>query len=239
MRTLLVLGLLVLASTVGAKDLVVRQRSTGGFGGPGPSEETVYLAGDKIATDSRTARTIVDLDQRTITSADKAKKTYTVITFDELTAQMDVLKKSLDTLPPEARKQMGALFDEGEPVAVKQTGKTAEIAGYTANEYALSGGPYSGSVWTTDAIPTPATFQKWKGIEQSRGGAARRLGDAMAQIKGFPLRTRIETRTGGQTMVLSNEVLEVKEAGAPPEMLAPPAGFTKQAMAAPPGPGPR
>jgi hypothetical protein len=234
MRIALVLGCLLVASTVVAKDLVVRQRSSSGSGGSAPNEETVYLAGDKIATDGRVVRTIVDLDKQTITSIDKGKRTYSVMTFADLSAQMAALKKSLEKLPPETRKQMSALFEDGEPVTVTPTGKTDQIAGYSANEYTLAGGIYSGSVWTTDAIPTPPEFQKWKSIEQSRGGAARRLGEAMSQIKGFPLRTRIETKAGPQPVVLSNEVLDVKEATPPAEMLAVPAGFAKQTVGAPP-----
>ena len=234
----LVLSCLLVASTVGATDLIVRQRASAGAGAT-PREETVYLAGDKIATDAPNARTIVDLAAKTITSIDLAKRTYTVLTFDDLTAQMDAIKKSIDSLPPEARKQLGALFSDGEAVTVRATGKTEQIAGYAANEYALAGGAYSGAVWSTDAIPTPTEFQKWKGLEQSNGGAGRRLGEAMAQIKGFPLRTRIEIKTGGPSIVISNEVIDVKEGPPPNGMLHVPAGFTKQAASTvPPGGAP-
>ena len=232
-----VLSCLLVASTVGAADLVVRQRSSTGSDAA-PKEETVYLAGNKIATDTPTARTLVDLDAKTITSIDLGKRTYTVVTFDQLTAQMDALKKSIEMLPPDARKQMGVLFGDSAPVTVKATGKTAQIAGYTAAEYALSGGPYSGAVWSTDAIPTPTAFQTWKGIEHSNGGSARQLGEAISQIKGFPLRTHIEVKTGGRAIVLSNDVIDVKEATPPREMLRVPTGFTQQALP-PAGSAPR
>jgi hypothetical protein len=236
MRTLLLVGCLLLASLADANDLVIRQRSTGSMSPSGPTEETVYIAGDKIVTESPTIRTIVDLDQRTITSADKAKKAYSVTTFDELRAQMDMMRKSLESLPPEQRKQMGALFDDSEPVTIKPTGKTETIAGHPAKEHSVSGGPYSGSVWTTDAIAKPAAFVKWKGIEQTRGGAARRLGEAMEKLDGFPLRTRIDMKGGPHPISLSNEVLEIKEASPPGDVLKVPAGFTKQAprVGAPP-----
>ena len=232
MRTLLLVGSVLLAATVGATDLVVHQRLSNGLPGSGASTETVYLAGDKMVTDAGTTRTIVDLAKQTITSIDVTKRTYTVVTFDDLTAQMDALKKSLESLPPEARRQMGALFDEGGPVTVTPSGKTERIAGYDAKEYVLKGGQYSGSVWATDAIATPAAFAKWKRIEQSRGGAGRQLGEAMSRITGFPLRTRIEAKAGPRSMVLSNEVLDVKEGAPPAEMLVVPAGFTKQAFGA-------
>jgi hypothetical protein len=182
-------------------------------------------------------RTIVDLNKRTITSADKSKRTYTTMTFDELTAQMDAIRKAIDTLPPEARKQMSALLDETGPVTIEATGKTDTIAGHPAKEHSLRGGPYSGSIWTTDTIKTPGAFQKWKGIEKTRGGAARQLGEAIEKLSGFPLRTRIEAKTGAQPVVLSNEVIEVAEGSPPAEMRAVPKGYDKVAPPQIPPPG--
>lgn len=236
MRTRLVVACLLVASLADAKDLIIRQRSSGGVGGPAASEETVYLAGDKIVTESPQMRTIVDLDAKTITSADKGKKTYSVLTFDELREQVELIRKNLESLPPEARRQMSALFDDSEPVTVKATGNTGTIAGFPAKEHTVKGGPYSGVVWTSDAIETPPAFAKWKNIEQARGGAARRLGEAMEKLDGFPLRTRIDLTTGPQTITLSNEVLEVKDGSPPKDLLSVPPGYTKQSTrtAAPP-----
>ncbi len=237
MRIALALVALALATPGLAKDLVVLQRSETGVPGTQPRDETVYFAGNKVVNDSATARTIVDLNTQTITAADKTKRTYHIVTFDELAAQMDALRKEVDRMPPEAKKMMGGLFEEGPPVAVKPTGKKAKIAGYEASEYSLKGGPYDGAVWTTEAIPKPPQFQRWQSIEQSAGasrGPGRQLGAAMAQLPGFPLRTRIETKAGGQTFLVSNEVVEVKEGSPPADVLAIPPGYTLQPL---PGPG--
>ena len=51
MRSALVLSCLLLAAAVEAKDLVVKQRSSSGFGGGVPSDETVYITTGKIVTD--------------------------------------------------------------------------------------------------------------------------------------------------------------------------------------------
>jgi hypothetical protein len=231
MRIVHALGLLaVLSSTVSAKDLIVRQRALTGFGASNvPMEETVYLSGDRITTDSDNARTIVDLEKKTITTADKRKQTYTTLTFDELTAQMEALRASIEQMPPETRNQLKPLFEEGEPVTVTPTGRTEKIAGHTAAEHALSGGPYSGAVWATTELETPPEFKRWKSIEQSRGGAARRLGEAMEKVKGFPLRTKLTVKTAGAPVELSNEVLEVREGSPPADVLKVPAGYAKQA----------
>src|SRR5262249_43583856 len=184
-------------------------------------------------------RTIVDLDKQTITSVDKPNRAYTVLSIDELRAQMDALRAALDKMPPEARKQFGALVDDDTtPVTITPTGKTEPIAGYPGKEYPIGGGSYSGSVWTTDAIARPGAFERWKELDKSRGGAARQLGEAMSKVQGFPLRTRLESRSGPRPFSISNEVLEVKEGATPAEMAKVPDGFRKQTLP-PPGPPPR
>jgi hypothetical protein len=238
MRIGLVLSCLLLAAAVEAKDLVVKQRSSSGFGGGQTTDETVYITADKIVTDAPAVRTIVDLDARNMTSVDKAQKTYTVVTFEELRQQMDMLRASLDSMPPEARKQMAALFDDSKPVVIKETGKTETIAGHSAKEHSLAGGPYSGYVWTTEEIATPAAFTKWKGLEGMRGGAAKRLGEAMEKLKGFPLRTKIDMKTGANPISLSNEVLEVREGAPPKDALTVPSGYAKTAPRGMSGPPP-
>jgi len=235
MRFALALALFLAAGIASGADLIVRQRSVTGVTGGTAREETVYLGAHTVVTDSDAMRTIVDLEARTITAADKARRTYNVLTFDELNAQMAALRKQIDQLPPEARKAMAPLLEDGPPVAVTPTKKTETIAEHRASEYALKGGPYTGSVWATDEIPTPPAFLKWKEIEHSGQGpgTGKQLGAAMEKIPGFPLRTRIETKTGSGTVVLSNEVLSIRDGKAPAEVLAVPAGFTKQTPGAP------
>jgi hypothetical protein len=229
----IIVGLLAIVCASGiavAKDLILRQRTATGAPGTPAREETVYIAASKLVSDSAATRTIIDLDTKTITSVDKAKRTFAVMTFDELAAQMEALRQQLAALPPEARKLVGPLFDEAPPIRVTPSGKTETIAGYPASEHLLKGGPYSGSVWATDAIPTPAEFQRWKALEQatgSPGGAGQRLGEAMSSIKGFPLRSRIESKSGGSAFVVSSEVLEVNEASPPAEVMQVPAGFSR------------
>jgi hypothetical protein len=226
MRAAFALACILVASTAGAADLIVRQRTSNGLTTT-PNEETVYLTPSMIVTDSRATRMIVDLDKGTITSADKAQRTYTVMTFDQLAAQMAAIRKAIDAMPPEVRERVAPLLDET-PVTLEATGKTETIAGYVAKEHALRGGPYSGSIWTTDAIATPPAFQKWKALEKSYGGAARQLSEAIEKLHGFPLRSRIETKTAAETVVLANDVVEVREGTTPDDVRKIPSGFTKQ-----------
>lgn len=235
MRFTSLLVVLALAGSAAATDLVVRQRTATGPEGTAPHEETIYLAGGKVVSDAPAQRTIVDLDKKTITTADKAKRAYTVTTFDELTAQMDELKKQLERLPPEARQMTGGLFEDGPPVVAKATGKTDTIAGHLAKEYALDGGPYHGSVWVTETIPTPPEFERWRTLESGNSlrGPGKQLSDALRKIQGFPLRTRIEAKSPNGTFVVSNEVIEVHEGAPPADVLTIPSGYTRRQPSAP------
>jgi len=231
MRLTIVLLTMVLARSAAA-DLVVRQRSATGRAGATPREETVYVAGPKVVSDGAATRTIVDLDAQTITVADKSAHTYTVITFEQVGAQMEALRKAMDRMPPEQRRQMAPLLDDDVQITVTATGRTATIAGHRAAEHTIAGGPYTGSVWTSEEIPVPPEFRRWETLAQSNGaahGAGRRLGEAIAKLPGFPVRSRIETRTGSEPFVIATEVQEVREARAPAAMLTVPDGFTKKA----------
>jgi hypothetical protein len=163
--------------------------------GAAPTEETVYIAGDKIVTQSSTVRTIVDLDKKTITSADMAKKAYFVTSFDELQAQMDMIRKSLDSLPPEQRKQMGALLDDTEPDIrrpARRNDRRLSAKGSSAAALRRIG---------VDGCDREAGRVPWKGIERR---TAARLGEAMGSR--VSARTRIDMKAGAQTVTLSNEV---------------------------------
>lgn len=229
MRIALVLVSLALTIPASAKDLIIHQRSTAGDPGSTPRAETLYVAGGKVVNDSDRSRTIIDVGARTITTADKDHRTYTVVTFDGLRAQLDTLRKNVDSLPPEARKLMGDMLEEGPPVTVTPTGKTETIAGYPAKEYALSGGRYSGSIWATDAIETPPELAKWRALDKSAGASAglgNQLGEALAKVKGLPLRTRLVTKLANQSVVITSEALQVKEESPPADVLRVPEGFT-------------
>jgi hypothetical protein len=238
MRLILVLAALIVAASAGANELVIHQRSATGPAGSAPRDETVYLAGSKVVSDSAAMRTIVDLDAKTITAVDKTKRTYSVSTFDDVQKQMETLRQELDRLPPEAKKMMGGLFDDGPPLTVTPTGKTSSIAGHKASEYTLSGGPYSGSVWATDEIPSPPEFQRWRTLQANGGmrGPSKQLGDALQKINGFPLRTDIQAKSPNGTFVVSNEVVDVKEGTPPADALTVPAGYKRlDTTSMPPG----
>ena len=84
----------------------------------------VYVKGNKMARIGTNTSTITDLDAGTITNINNLRKTYTVISFDEM-KQMQGRMRGGDT---------NVDFN----VKVDKTGKTKEIDGQTATEYVIS-----------------------------------------------------------------------------------------------------
>lgn len=214
-----------------AEDLVIKQRTTMGSGGEQRTrEETQYVTDELVVVESADSRTLVDLTGEKMTIADKDKKTYFEITFVELQKQGEAVQKKMAELPPEARKQMEGMFGKSDPVVVTPTGKTEKIAGYDAKEYALKGGPFTGTVWATEDIPVPVAMTKWRELSSKSAahqGPAEQLTKALAEIKGVPLRTTLTTRMGGGELVNATDVLEITKGSAPADLKKIPDGFSK------------
>jgi len=227
------LSMLALPSVGRPTDITIRQRVTTTGPRAETHEATEYVTATRRITDDPAHRTIVDLDAKTLTVLDKARKTSTVTTFDELRAQMEQARKQLDAMPPEARKMMGGMDAE---VTLQPTGKTEKIAGYEAKEYALSGGPTTGSVWATEEIVLPSKAEDWdkfRGAIGGAGGPGSKLGEAMAKLKGFPLRTSVTYAVGPITAGFATEVQSVTMQAAPPEVMTIPTDARKVAPRTP------
>ena len=229
----LVVPALLLATAAQAGDLTVRQRTTTGGGRNAQTrEETQYAHGDTLVIDGPDERTIVDVGARTMTIADKRRKTYFVLTFDQMRAQADAVQKKLQEMPSQERGMMDQMLGNGAPVTLQPTGRKETIAGYEATEYALRGGPFQGSVWTTDALALPEGVRKWRELSASataQKGPGRQLAEALAHAKGVPLRTTMTATIGPGTFSTSTEAVEVITAPPPPDVLVVPPGFTKTA----------
>jgi hypothetical protein len=233
-----IVPVLLLAADAQAGDLTVHQRTTTGGGRNAETrEETQYAHGDTLVIDGRDERTIVDVAARTMTIADKTKKTYFMLTFDQMRAQADAVQKKLQDMPRQERGMMDEMLGNGAPVTLQPTGKKETIAGYEASEYVLNGGPFHGAVWTTEALSLPEGVRKWRELSASataQKGPGRQLAEALAHAKGVPLRTTMTATIGPGTFSTSTEATAVSTAPPPPDVLVVPPGFTKVAAPAVP-----
>jgi hypothetical protein len=109
---------------------------------------TVYVKGNKMARVGEANTTITDYDAGSITNIDHTRKTYTVITFDQMKQMQDRMQ------------QMTGQGTNDFDVKVDKTGKTKLIDGQTASETVITATSKSGGatkfrsdVWTVGSVP--------------------------------------------------------------------------------------
>lgn len=195
-----------------------------------------------MIVDEPNSRMIVDFVGRSLTSIDKNKRTYIVLTFDDMKEQMEAARRALALqtadYPPDAKAQlerMGeAIGERNSPVEVKALGKYEKIAGYDVEEYSFSGTAARGSLWISKDLPLPLAAKELDAFRESTEGmkgANRQFAVAMAQTKSLPLRTVMSIDLGPDGTTMTNEVLEVRAEKPPSDVVDVPEGFTQMKLA--------
>ncbi len=181
-------------------------RMMGMFGGKATKEgvvTAVAVKGDRKAELNDTSGRIVDLKEEKVYELDVKKKTYEVVTFDELRARMrEAREKAEKSAPKEEQaaqqdkpaREMEVDFD------VKETGQTRSIAGHDTKEVVMTvtvrekgraledggGMVMTSNSWMAPAIPAMkelSDFERryWKAIAPEVAGvSAEQMAAAMA-----------------------------------------------------------
>lgn len=90
-----------------------------------PMDATVAVKGNKLVHRGSGTMSLIDLDARTITTADLQKKQYSVMTFEEM-------KQAMENLAKKMKQDSNA--DMKMRVSAEPTGKSKEISGFNAKE---------------------------------------------------------------------------------------------------------
>ena len=109
-----------------------------------PVVSTVYLKGNRMATVNPDSIDIIDLDKETITHVDNQKKTYTVVTFDQMKQQIENARREMakkqaehpSSAPPADpnANDVKVSFD----VKVRKTGAEKDVSGLASKEAILT-----------------------------------------------------------------------------------------------------
>ena len=109
-----------------------------------PVVSTVYLKGNRMATVNPDSIEIIDLDKETITHIDTLKKTYTVVTFDQMKQQIENARREMEKkqaehpasapAPDPNANDVKLSFD----VKVRQTGAEKQVSGLSGKEAILT-----------------------------------------------------------------------------------------------------
>ena len=105
-----------------------------------PSESTIYIKGDRLRSDhSDGSIEIIDLDGRRMISIDTQKKTYSIVTFDQMKAALERAQEKMKAESAKGGQQTPAANVKLTPkVEVTPTGKSATILNLPANEVKMS-----------------------------------------------------------------------------------------------------
>jgi hypothetical protein len=93
-----------------------------------PIESTVAVKGDRMVHRTASSATVIDLNSQTITTIDTERKTYSVMTFEEMKQMLEQVSQG---------RQGG---DQPQPkikVSVQNTGNAKQIAGFEAKELVM------------------------------------------------------------------------------------------------------
>jgi hypothetical protein len=233
-------AVLLCASAASASDdLTIVSKHTA-FGQP---EETItsYLGSEHVRVASGGGReTLVDLKTGTITNLDTNKKTYYLVTKQDMEDLAAKIQEKMNT--PEQKKRMemmqGAIANVTNSIEVKKTGVTKKIAGYKCEEWAITASTISTTkeCASTDLKYPQRSFDTYKEFTQKLASSMTalqpaRVGesmvDKMKEIKGYPIATSMTVEFGGNKRTSETEAVEIKKGSIPASVWEVPAGFTK------------
>ena len=105
-----------------------------------PEESTIFVKGDRLRSDHSDGRVeIIDLDGRRMISIDSQKKTYSIVTFDQMKAALERAQEKAKAESAKSGQQSPMANVKLTPkVEVTPTGETATILNLPAHEVKMS-----------------------------------------------------------------------------------------------------
>jgi len=97
-----------------------------------PIQSTVAIQGDRMVRRNSLNVTVIDLGSQTITNIDLQKKTYTVMTFEQMKQAMEQATEKMQQNKDKDKAEMTF------KVSANSTGRTKQIAGFDAREMVLT-----------------------------------------------------------------------------------------------------
>jgi hypothetical protein len=109
-----------------------------------PMVSTIYLKDNRLANVSPDQVQIIDLDKETITQIDLQKKTYSVMTFDQMKQAIENARQQMQQAPAQPQPAQPAPDPNAQnvqmsfDVKVRKTGAQKEVSGLQSNEAILT-----------------------------------------------------------------------------------------------------
>lgn len=235
-----------------AQDLTIVSKVT--TDGKSAGTTTSYLSRDHVRMAQGDGHeSIVDFKTGQMTTLDGKKRTYSVITrqdMEQLAARMKEQMNSpemrkaqekMKNLSADEKKKMDAAMDGMLAFDVRKTGTTRKIAGYTCEDWTITMGQFSR---TEECLTRELQFpvQAWdmyKGFADSMKTVMAALGpmarsmetmqEKFKGMRGYPLSTTTRIDIMGSSQVNVREVTEIKRGPIPASTWEVPADYTRMA----------
>lgn len=217
---------------------VISKVSTNGQPG---GTQTSYIASAHIrSSDSKGNDVIIDLKNGTMTNIDTKKKTYFIVTKQDMMAMQAAMAARMND--PKMKQAMammqGMTSSMASDTEVKKTGVTRKVAGYACEEWLINmGGMVSMTECVTNDLHYPvqswaalADFQESMRKSMSFGPSAKAGADyaeKMKSIKGFPVASTSTVDAGITKITTATEVTDVSRTPIPASTWDVPTGFAK------------
>jgi hypothetical protein len=202
--------------------------------------QTVWIAADKIRSDSEEGSVILRLDQGKVFFLDNAKKTYAEMPMEMSKMMDDKIKKSMDEEGLDAEEQQAAMgMMQGMAqmkITITPTTEKKKIGNWNCQKYnqelVMMMGPMNGEIWATEDLKMDYDlYNKYMAAMMGKGGM---FGDFMSQIvtemkkiKGVPVLTVSTMNMMGTSIKSTQELIEYKEGTAPAGHFDIPRGYKK------------
>lgn len=192
-----------------------------------PIVSTVYLKGNQLANVSADSAEVIDLDKETVTHIDFQKKTYSVVTFEQMRQQLERARQEMEKQHPEQGKKTETKPEDVKmsfDVKVRKTGTEKQISGLNSSEAILTMMMNATDVQTQQSGSMAITNDMWMvpeipGYQQVRDfhlRMAEKMGSTAAGI-GFDL-SRMLAQQPGATAALSSMGKELQKLQGVPVM---------------------
>jgi hypothetical protein len=187
-------------------------------------DNEVWIGGTKMATVTKDASFIVDLDKNVAFLVNHATRSYV-----ESALPLDFAK----LLPPEAAPMLGMMQMSA---TVAPTTETKTIGKWACTGYDMTinmmGMPLKVRIWASTQVPFDYVQFQEKMMPAVLQGQMRLNAASVAEfakIKGYQIASETTGEMMGAKINSTQEVLEMVERAAPAGVYAPPAGYTKKA----------
>jgi hypothetical protein len=192
-----------------------------------PVVSTVYLKGNRMAKVSQEGVEIIDLDKETITHIDPVKRTYTVITFQEMRDQMAKAMQEAEkkgpaqpAAPAQNPDDVKMSFD----VKVHNTGAEKQVSGLSAHEAIMTmtmkatdqKSQQSGAMAVTNDMWLVAEIPGYDQVREFYKRMGEKMGSMMADA-GADMR-RMLAQQPGATVAMTDMVKEMEKIKGVPVM---------------------